>query len=576
MKRKLALMLVISLILSLGAFSTVSFAADNDEIIITTGAEFVEKVVSANFGRTFIIEGSEDADGDGVNGDGIVLPSTYQVTGFYGSLRGVDGKNNILIPGTNSIFSTIGAGNTEISNLVLRGNIVYPSSATHIGVLISNITDENAIVTIDGITNYVDVKDNLLRYFNMGGIVGNVSNTGITIRNCVNYGYISITREYMAVGGILGGSNNAKTITIENCTNHGDIIGAKSGSKSIANHYVGGIYGSALNGNSTTTPEEKIIITKCANYGDIKTSGAKSLFAAGIAARVYNGEISKCFNAGEIVSTAAYAAGICIQWDTGSSKVSDCFNVGVIKNANYSTVSYNTLRTAAGIVSCHEDNRNGATVATCYNAGDLSQRSEAKADSTTSTYAKHITGSKNISNSYQIMNSEDDGYKPTEELAKGLPEGFESDVWEYVETSETNKYSLPQIIGNTFVTTSTDWYIPPVQGPSFPVNAQSFSTSDGLYEGEIEEYAIVVTKFKVPEDVTYTYGMLLSEESGEFDEETADAIAAASKNFGGIYGILFHGNKFVNGNTYYVRPYVEINGEYTLGDITNFVFNAAE
>ena len=585
MKRILAMVVVFSLVLGLGAFS--ALAADNGEITITTGAEYVEKIVSANFGSTFIIEGAEDTDGDG-EADGIILPDTYQVSGFYGTIIGVDGKNTIYIPGTKSMFATVGEGETEISNLILKGNTIKaPAASTHTGALISNVNNANSIVTIDGITNYVNLSDNLVRYLNMGGIVGNVSNTGITIRNCVNYGAISISRQYMAAGGILGGSSAAKTITIENCANYGTITGAKSGSSTIATHLLGGIYGGTINGNTTTTPEEKIVITGCANYADITSSGAASLYVAGITARVYNAEISKCFNAGEMVSTAAYAAGICIQWDSGSSIISDCFNVGVIKNAN-SSASYNSLRAACGIVSTHEDNRNGAKVVNCYNAGDMTQRSDAKLDSTLATHAREITGATGVTTSYQINDEDKDYYITIESLAAGLPNDFSSDVWEYVETSEENKYSLPQIKGNTFVTTSDAWYVEPVVNEeiTFADAPLTFSgVADSSYAPTTESgeaitggYSVVAARFALPsgvEENDVEYGMLISKRvSGEdLTAETCTQKAKALRSFNGAYGILFYGN-MVDGDTYYVRPYVKYNDTYTYGDPSSFVFDA--
>ncbi len=104
----------------------------------------------------------------------------------------------------------------------------------------------------------------------------------------------------------------------------------------------------------------------------------------------------------------------------------------------------------------------------------------------------------------------------------------------------------------------------------------AFTGKDDFVTDEIEGgYSIVVTKFAVPASVTeYTYGMLLSEEAGDFNETNASAIAPADKNKGGAFGILFYGTKFEDGKTYYVRPYVKVDETYTLGEITNFVFSA--
>ncbi len=119
---------------------------------------------------------------------------------------------------------------------------------------------------------------------------------------------------------------------------------------------------------------------------------------------------------------------------------------------------------------------------------------------------------------------------------------------------------------------SGDELIPKITFVKDPV---VFAGKDDSVTDEITGgYSIVVTKFAVPASVTgYTYGMLLSEENIDFDEDNS-IIAPAEKNKNGAFGILFYGNKFKEGKTYYVRPYIERNGAYTLGKITEFVFRA--
>ncbi len=117
---------------------------------------------------------------------------------------------------------------------------------------------------------------------------------------------------------------------------------------------------------------------------------------------------------------------------------------------------------------------------------------------------------------------------------------------------------------------SGDELIPKITFVRDPV---AFIDEDSFVSDEITGgYLIVVTKFDIPASIkTYTYGMLLSEENIDFDEDNS-VIAPAEKNKNGAFGILFYGNKFKEGKTYYVRPYIERNGAYTLGKITEFVF----
>ncbi len=593
MKKIFALVIVLSLALSLCSFS--GFAADNGEFTITTGAEYVEKVVSANFGSTFIIEGAEDTDGDG-EADGIILPSTYQVSGFYGKIIGVDGKNNVLIPGTRSMFSTIGAGETYISNLVLKGDTVKATgTAAHTGALISKIDNAASVVTLDKITNYVNVADNQKTKLNLGGIVGCVLNTGITITNCTNYGTVGASRAYQGVAGILGGSNAATTITISGCKNYGEITYVSGGS-SPANQYLGGIYGGTLNGENTIVQEANPInITLCANYGKIYSATKTSFICGGLVGRIYKANISKCFNAGEVTSGGRYAGGIIgrvEQTEKDAVVVSDCFNTGKIMSANNTSGSLTVVESACGIAAViNTGDRDSCAVINCYNVGIMGEKAPLFNEDN-KVYYNTITNSdsKSCTNNYQTSAEESDYYITIEELAGGLEElGLSDEIWEYTDTTGANKYSLPQIKGNMFTTDETTWYVEPEIVPEEDVTVAegtlSFSSADDstfvpttsdTKEPITTAYSVVTGRFTLGNGLTENdieYGMLISKtvSGDDLKAETCTKKAIALKNYNGAYGILFYGN-MVTGDTYYVRPYVKYNDVYTYGTATSFVF----
>ena len=110
-------MLILTLILPYAIVMPVN-AEDENTIVITNGSEFVTAMVSSNFGKSFVIEGSEKlSDGS----YGIIIPSSFtSVDGFFGSLTGVSGKNNIEMS-KKSLFLNFGAGETKINNIVLKG-----------------------------------------------------------------------------------------------------------------------------------------------------------------------------------------------------------------------------------------------------------------------------------------------------------------------------------------------------------------------------------------------------------------------------------------------------------------------
>ena len=347
-KKYIALMLILTLILPNAAFLTAF--ADEEPIIITTGQEFVASVVSENFGKNFVISGTEILDDGSL---GIILPDIFaSVEGFYGKLTGTSDKNNIQMS-SKSLFSTFGAGETKISNLVLKGatkdyTMSPVGNEKDFGVLVSEISDAAAQVEITDIVNYVNIS-NPSRRLALGGIVGFVKNTGITIKNCVNFGDIAVSHDTVSVGGILGGANAAGVILIENCANYGDFSGNK------AYNYMGGIYGRTFEYNKTDTPATSFTITRCSNYGNLTGSTVSSAYSGGIACLVYKATISECFNVGTIISGGRYASGILAigrSTTPGDTLVTDCFNLGKIMGAN-STTSLKTVESPSGIAGAY-------------------------------------------------------------------------------------------------------------------------------------------------------------------------------------------------------------------------------
>ena len=572
MKRKLALMLVISLILSLGAFSTVSFAAT--DTIVTTGADLKEALTNCK-GGTVTIAG-EDTLADGTKG--IILPDNYSpVSGFYGTIRGVDDKNNIQLATTSGsehgLISSINTGDstTTIENLVLKGvgtdgNSTISTqlhSTAGTAALIGYVNKSTATVIIKNVTNHVNVTDSTK---NAGGLIAYIYGGSVTIENCLNDG--NITSSKGKSGGFVG-SGRAGSLTVKDSVNYGVITGSDR---------AGGIYGGAYN---TSTGYITLTIEKCANYGSI-LSHTKN--AGGIAGSGSVATVSKSFNAGNVESNYRYAAGILAS--TGSSSiVTDSFNVGSISVKGDAQSAGSVFGIASG----------DAVVSNCYNLGDFIAYNSEK-DKYYSPYAitdSETSGSKNnyYTNDVEVKDAKDIATKTTiEELATDFlsnlnPAGGDP-VWCYTEDPSYN-YSLPQIIGNEFVNDKNkDWYKAPEEeitvGPAsddilFAKGEDTEFDAQLAEDGITGGYAIVASKFTVPSG-EFKFGMLLSEEDlGEdltFENENYSADAKGKNHCEGAFGILFYGNKLKNGNTYYVRPYVLFNGIYTYGAPTSFVFSA--
>ena len=586
MKKLLCLVLTCMLVLS--AFGTITFASEN-EIIITTGADF-STLIKANMGATFVIDGEEDTDGDGVN-DGIILPANYSsIDSFHGTLKGVDGKNNILItkPGFNSILKDYDA---EFENLVLRGSVNI-TATYHAGALVNQIAFADAVgdatVTFKDITNYADVSCNVKGKY-AGGILGAATQRTIEFINCVNYGSISnlYSADTASAGGILGGTSNVSTgVNFTSCYNYGTVYSVTS--------YTGGISGNA---GAVYT------FNNCANFGDISNDATQTYSTRGVGgiAGQLSGDsvIENCYNTGNITSTYK-AGGIIGQCAGTTGTITNCFNVGTITSTIGLEGANTSLRCGAyGIAGAYN-----LPVTNCYNLGEVVNENGFKYQIMFPRVDAIRRAS--VNNYYVGAAIENDvGTQVTlNDLATALPEGFSSEVWTYTEDAEYN-YSLPQLASNLFTNDiNDDWYLEVSGGDeggeeggdegeddiitevSVSTFARIFTSADDPSFVPTTEngatitggYSIVAARFVLPTGVSDSdveFGMLVSKRvSGdELTAETCTKEAKASKNAGGAYGILFYGN-MVDGDTYYVRPYVKYNGSYTYGAPTSFVFDA--
>ncbi len=155
----------------------------------------------------------------------------------------------------------------------------------------------------------------------IGGIIGRVQATNVTVENCTNFCTVNGGTDF--VGGIIGRlALSAETALISGCKNEGAIT--------AGNTYPGGIVGLSTNTSGSTT------IEKCLNTASITAKGG----AAGIVGywRVFAGAASKCFvqdcmNTGIITAGASGYAGGIIANSAGKDTahaVTRCFNTGSV------------------------------------------------------------------------------------------------------------------------------------------------------------------------------------------------------------------------------------------------------
>ncbi len=467
MKKHIAIMLVIMLLLPQIVTFT-SLSADGD-IVITTGAEFKTNVVAANAGKTFIIEGTETlADGS----KGIIIPSDYKpLSNFYGTVKGVDGKNNIQTE--TFLFNSVNraSGPVNFENLIFKGSnpdgtgtvIVSSNGGSGGGIIagqVSNGSNGNKI-TFKNITNYINVQniDSKIGDIHVGSLLGyNAKAVTLEFIDCVNYGNISAkeaaevtSSSNFSAGGFIGASQGAgSVISIKSCFNYGDVTSLTG--------FAGGIIGNRANQSTND------IISGSANFGNIlakSTNGIKA--AAGIAGSFIN--VYESFNAGKVESPLL-AGGILGTSTVATVTVDKCFNVGEVKSTDTSGTYF-----AGGIAGSYSGTL--YTVTNCYNAGLV-----------TGTGAKQIADTKTDSQDELCVNNYYVGDADLEEsiginitstaLSTSLPQDFSSSVWEILPSEFIGEkgYTYPQIKNN--------WY-----DHKFKLDYRNFADYKSATSGEV-------------------------------------------------------------------------------------------
>lgn len=238
---------------------------------------------------------------------------TYPVGGVIGSNK--------------SIYDQTGlTNNASVSGAWMTGGII----GQQFTVLRGDFTIENCVNT-GAVT---------AAYRGAGGIVGDWRGLSGRVRECTNSGAISVTNgdsyNRNSAGGIIGGGwyNAPVTITVERCGNDGKISNCTTGSTGVA----GGIFG----GYNCTRFKLTLVITDCYNAAEIQSNAAK---AAGICVGSLQGTdtdnlnvtITRCVNYGKGTGTQGSFAGIKAE-DDGTLKITQCLNVGEISGNQYPIV----------------------------------------------------------------------------------------------------------------------------------------------------------------------------------------------------------------------------------------------
>ena len=308
--------------------------------------------------------------------------------GFYGTF---DGNNNAIC----SLYIYIKSNDTnaknaglflttygEIKNLGLV-DVDITAQLSHVGGLTVNSYNDIYNCYVTGNINVTGYS-----WINVGGLCGIVSTNdnleSVNIENCYNLANINITnieeenKESNTVSGGIVGQIEGKSVNMNKCFNKGNIE-VNGGNYAI---YIGGISGSATKCDSTN-------VKNCYNIGKIqaKNNSEERSYIGGILGTLGKGNLSYCYNSGEIIvdiGNAAIGGVMAVQ-----------FNNSITENVyNFGKIIYqkdNSNLSIGGIIA-FTDGGNNIEINYAYNLGLINL------DSTNSNKIGSI-----IANSYNVQ-----------------------------------------------------------------------------------------------------------------------------------------------------------------------------
>ena len=218
-----------------------------------------------------------------------------------------------------AFWATFDGDGHTISNLNTNnypsGTTIYPALFGNIAGIVKNLK-VGGFSTCGGIAGCV-CGNGLIEYCeNMveingtndaGGIVANTRSG--SIRHCVNSGKITSTGDN--VGGIVGDCSQSGLV-IDDCVNNGEVNGHRK---------VGGIVGQFFGGTATN----------CANMNNVTGTGENVGGIAGLTYYYIDGEgINNCYNMGNITGSGAVGGILGVGNLAANVTVMNCYNMGSV------------------------------------------------------------------------------------------------------------------------------------------------------------------------------------------------------------------------------------------------------
>ena len=283
--------------------------------------------------------------------------SAYGLVGYnYGTIKNLNLTNvNISLTRiTKDIYAggICGYNRGTIDNCTVEGTISVSNHSgsydSHTGgvagaVVSLSINNEAYSPSIINCTNNANVTSNTYA----GGIVGFSMHSAASYQKCINNGAIYSPN---IAGGIVAYSYGD---TFNKCKNTGTVQGNKES---------GGILGATVQDSFFSSIST---FNQCVNTGNIQTSNSIECEAGGIAGDIYCGNITDCYNTGEIKGHRV--GGILGHSYWIGTTISNTYNIGKISGNQYS----------AGILGCGTqveiiDSINFGTISTSIAKGYIS------------------------------------------------------------------------------------------------------------------------------------------------------------------------------------------------------------
>lgn len=245
-----------------------------------------------------------------------------------GSIQNFSIKNSLVkVSGEIKISSVIGS---KIGGSVLdiySDAIIVDTAARSatkdgtVGGIIGEVNSTAVTMARCGFTgsiSYVNKVDTNKTY-RIGGVIGYVG-TGLTMTDCFNTGTINAGSNKAATGGVIAYVNSG-SVTVRRCYNAGTVLGGS--------YHTGGVFGSVQNSDA--------VVSQCYNTGSVSNTAGTEV--VGGVSGYFKGKMSYCYNTGTITNIGTNGTGGVVGYiNDSNSYIQYSYNAGTVTGGNPSAI----------------------------------------------------------------------------------------------------------------------------------------------------------------------------------------------------------------------------------------------